>query len=101
MSEQKPGKKAVRIKIEIDEKLSGGIYCNLCLVNHSDSEFVMDAFFLQPQKPSARHQNRVVFSPKTAKRLYALLGKNLDSYEKRFGKIELTGPQMPEPEVQN
>ena len=101
MSEQQPEKKAVRIKIEIDDKLAGGVYCNLCLVNHSDSEFVMDTFFLQPQKPAARHQNRVVFSPKTAKRLYALLGKNIERYEKLFGKIELIGPQMPEPDVQN
>jgi len=102
MSEtQDPKKKAIRIKVEVDEKLAGGDYANLCLVNHSDSEFVIDGFFLQPQKPQARHALRMILSPRTAKRLYMLLGDRLKRYEKNFGEIEIKPGFGPEPEDMN
>jgi len=98
MSEETPDKKrAVKLKLEVDEKLAGGSYANLCLVNHSDSEFIIDAFFLQPQKPSALHSARIVLSPRSAKRLHKLLGERLAKYEQMFGEVDIklgTGPQI-------
>ena len=88
--------KQIKIKVEVDENLSGGTYCNLILVNHSDSEFVLDGFFLQPQKPAAKHGARLVLSPRSAKRLHQLLGNHLTKFEQLFGEIKLAGPKPPE-----
>lgn len=90
-------KKAIKVKIEVNEKLAGGSYANLCLVNHSDSEFILDAFFLQPQKPTALHSARLVLSPRSAKRLYKLLGERLAKFEQLFGEIQIkpgSGPEV-------
>jgi hypothetical protein len=90
-------KKAIKVKIEVDEKLAGGSYANFCLVNHSDSEFILDAFFLQPQKPTARHAARLVMSPRSAKRLHMLLTDRLAKYEQLFGRIDVkpgSGPEV-------
>ena len=93
----KEKKKSIKVKIEVDEKLASGNYANLCLVNHSDSEFIVDAFFLQPQKPSALHSARLILSPKSTKRLFKLLGDRLAKFEQVFGEIEIipgTGPDV-------
>ena len=82
-------KKAIKVKIEVDDKLAPGSYANLCLVNHSDSEFIIDTFFVQPQKPVALHASRVVISPRTAKRLHRLLGDRLAKFEQIFGEIDI------------
>ena len=97
MSEEKqPTKKAIKVKIEVDDELAGGNYANLCLVNHSDSEFVIDAFFLQPQKPVAKHATRLVLSPRSAKRLYKLLGDRLNKFEKLFGEVKIQPGETPD-----
>ena len=79
MSEEQQKQKSVKIKLEVDEKLAGGDYANLVLVNHSDSEFVLDGFFIQPQKPVARHCTRSVMSPRAAKRLLLLLQDRINN----------------------
>lgn len=93
--ESKPMKKAIRIKLDVDEKLAGGTYANVCMVNHSDSEFVLDCFFLQPQRPAATHGARVVLSPRAAKRLQLALADHLRKFEASFGQVELKtgGPE--------
>lgn len=85
--------KATKIKLEIDDELSGGKYVNIAMVNHSDAEFTIDGFFIQPQKPVAKHAMRMITSPLAAKRLYMLLGARLSKFEKMFGEIKL--PQAP------
>ncbi len=94
--EQQPKKKAIKVKIEVNEDLAGGSYVNLCLVNHSDSEFVIDGFFLQPQKPVAKHATRLVLSPRSAKRLFKLLGDRLEKFEKLFGEIKIQPGETPD-----
>jgi hypothetical protein len=89
MSDDPTRKKAVKIKLEVSEKLEGGRYSNVALVNNSDSEFVIDGFFLQPQKPVAKHATRMVLSPRAAKRLYMLLGDRLKKYEAMFGEMNV------------
>ena len=97
MDNIKPGKKnAIKIKIETDPELAGGSYANFCLVNHSDSEFVLDAFFLQPQSPTAKHSVRLVISPKTAKRLNQLLSDRIAKYEALFGEVEIRKGTSPD-----
>jgi hypothetical protein len=99
MTEDKLQKKAIKMEIKLDEAVAGGNYANLCIVNHSDSEFVMDFVFVQPGRPKARVSNRVILSPKNAKRLLMLLEQQVRLWEKRFGKLEITAPQPMEPPV--
>ena len=36
------------INIQLSEMVAGGVYCNLALVNHSPSEFVLDFIQMMP-----------------------------------------------------
>ena len=75
------------LQVEIDEATARGIYTNLALITHSETEFLLDFLFLQPQAPKTKVLARVVSSPVHAKRLLWALQDNLQKYEARFGKI--------------
>ena len=76
------------LQIDLDETTAQGAYCNLVLINHSDSEFVLDFAFLQPGAPQARVRARILSSPKHTKRLLRALESNIERFEERFGKID-------------
>ena len=76
------------IQIEIDEITAQGSYANLAMISHSDSEFIFDFIFVQPQAPKARVRARVLTSPSHAKRILSALGDNVAKYEARFGEIK-------------
>ena len=86
-----------KIQIQIDEDIAQGAYSNLVLINHSDSEFVLDFAFLQPGSGRAKVRARLVSSPKHTKRLLTALQKNLDRYEARYGVIEMPEPDPSDP----
>ncbi len=89
MNEQKK-----QIKIEIDEQTAGGIYVNSALISHTQTEFVLDFLFLQPQTPKAKVRSRIITSPSHAKRLLLALQDNLKKYEEKFARIEISkGPE--------
>lgn len=89
MSEPKHPKNAeLKLEIQLDEELAQGVYANLAVVNHTDTEFVLDFIFVQPQAPRAKVRSRVVTSPKHFKRLLQAWQENLRIYEERFGAIE-------------
>ena len=75
------------LQVEIDEATARGIYTNLALISHSETEFLLDFLFLQPQTPKAKVLARVVSSPIHLKRLLWALQDNVAKYEQRFGKI--------------
>jgi hypothetical protein len=81
--------KEVKLEIHLDEDLAQGAYANLAVVNHNESEFVVDFIFVQPQAPRAKVRSRVILSPQHAKRFVAVLNENIGRYEKNFGKIAL------------
>src|SRR3954462_15826986 len=91
----KPPGEPQQIQIDLDETTAQGAYCNLVLINHSDSEFVMDFAFLQPGAPRARVRARILCSPRHTKRLMKALEANVQRYEERFGKIDDSGPADP------
>jgi hypothetical protein len=93
MTEEKTPPKALKMEIKIDETVAGGLYANLCVVNHSDAEFVFDYVFIQPGRPKAKVASRIIMSPKNAKRLALILDQQIKLYEKRFGKLEIVPPQ--------
>ena len=78
----------VRLEIQMNDDVASGQYINMAVVNHNESEFVIDCIFVQPQAPKARVQSRLITSPRHAKRLLLALQNNIDSYEKKYGTID-------------
>ena len=76
------------LQVEIDEATSRGIYTNLALISHSETELLLDFLFLQPQTPKTKVLARLISSPVHAKRLLWALQDNIQKYEARFGKID-------------
>jgi hypothetical protein len=97
MSQPEPPKppKAPQIQLQLDEAIAQGTYSNLVLINHTENEFVFDFAYLQPANPVAKVRSRIISSPRHTKRFLNALQKNLERYEERFGKIELSGEEEP------
>lgn len=90
MSENKPkspGDKQVQLKIKLDEEVAQGQYCNLVMLNHSETEFVLDFIYVQPQQPHAKVRSRIQLHPKQAKLLGMALAQNLAKFEEKFGPV--------------
>lgn len=92
MNEDKPLPQGGDLSIEIDEYVASGIYANLAVVTHSETEFVMDFIFHSPQPPRAKVRSRIVTSPVHLKRFLGALQDNVRKYEARFGPIPSSGP---------
>ena len=44
---------AIQLQVEIDPVTANGVFVNLAMVNHTDTEFTLDLMYLQPQAPKA------------------------------------------------
>ena len=88
MSENKqdPGK-PIQLEVQMDEATAQGLYANLAGVTHSETEFIFDFLFLQPNQPKAKLRARVISSPVHTKRFLSALVENIKRYEERFGVI--------------
>lgn len=75
--------------IEIPEEVVEGVYSNLAVVMHSQSEFVLDFVRLIPGRQSAKVQSRVILTPDNVKRLVRVLQQNVYNYEQENGVIQL------------
>src|SRR5512143_3545909 len=84
-----PPPHSVQLQIEIDPAIANGVFVNLALVNHTETEFTLDLVYVQPQAPKATVRSRVITTPKHMKRLLHALQDNLAKYESRFGAIDL------------
>lgn len=80
-----------QVQVEVDETTAQGIYSNMAIVAHTETEFVFDFVFIQPQAPKAKVRARIVTSPSHAKRFLAALSDNLRRYEEKSGTIKITG----------
>ncbi len=85
--------KKQEIQIEIDEQTSNGTYSNLALITHSQTEFIIDFIFAQPQNSKAKVRSRIVTSPLHAKKFLEALKENIAKYESKFGQINT--PETP------
>ena len=89
MAEKKDEKKAAnQINIELSEEIAEGVYANLAMIAHSNSEFVIDFIRMMPGVPKAKVKSRVVITPEHAKRLLHALQDNIEKYEHTFGTIK-------------
>lgn len=84
-------------EIQLDEQVAQGNYCNLAIIAHSTSEFVLDFATMLPGLPKARVKSRVVLTPEHAKRLLLSLQENIARYESNVGKINISTKQMIDP----
>lgn len=91
-----PTPQQVQIQLQIDDAIANGAYVNMALLNHNETEFVIDFIYVQPQGPKAVVRARVINSPKHMKRLLLALEDNVAKYEAQFGKIDVSGP-VPHP----
>jgi len=83
-----------QINIELSEEVAEGIYSNLAMIAHSNSEFVVDFIRMMPGLPKAKVKARIVLTPEHAKRLLQALADNVNKYEDSFGEISVPN-QMP------
>lgn len=78
-----------QINIELTEEIAEGIYSNLAMIAHSNSEFVVDFIRMMPGLPKAKVKARIVLTPEHAKRLLQALAENVNKYEENFGNINM------------
>lgn len=86
--EKEEKKKQNQLNIELPEEIAEGVYANLAMIAHSNSEFVVDFIRLMPGVPKAKVKSRVVLTPEHAKRLLQALEDNINKYEDTFGPIK-------------
>ncbi len=79
----------MKLEIRMNDDIASGRYINMVVVNHNDSEFVIDCIYVQPQAAKAQVQSRLITSPRHAKRLLLALQNNIEQYEKEYGVIDL------------
>lgn len=85
-----------QINIELSEEIAEGVYSNLAIITHSNSEFVIDFIRLMPGVPKAKVKSRIVLTPEHAKRLAMALGDNIRKYEELNGVIQVNeAPPIP------
>ena len=84
MSEER---KKEGINIELTEEIAQGNYSNLAIINHSQSEFVVDFVQMMPGIKKAKVKSRIILTPQHAKRLMKALVDNINKFEEQNGVI--------------
>ena len=86
MAENK--KKNQQLQIDLPEDIAEGVYSNLAVIAHSNSEFIIDFLRIVPNVPKAKVKTRVILTPQHAKRLLRALTENVRKFENQHGKIK-------------
>jgi hypothetical protein len=94
MADQKDQPRGNQLNIETSEEVADGIYSNLAIITHSNSEFVLDFVRVMPGVPKAKVRSRILLTPQHAKRLMRALADNISKFEQVHGNIRET--EMPE-----
>ncbi|NJB82500.1 DUF3467 domain-containing protein [Wenyingzhuangia aestuarii] len=76
------------INIELSPEVAEGTYSNLAIINHSNSEFVVDFVNIMPGAPKAKVKSRIILTPQHAKRLAQALIDNINRFEAQVGEIK-------------
>jgi hypothetical protein len=86
-----------QINIELPEEVAEGLYSNLAIITHSQSEFIVDFIQIMPGMPKGKVKSRVVMTPQNAKRLMLALNDNIKKFESVHGEVSLgdQGAMMP------
>ncbi len=84
-----------QLNIELSEEVAEGIYSNLAIITHSQSEFIVDFIKMMPGVPKAKVKSRILLTPQHAKRLLNALKENISKFEAANGVIK--GTEGPNP----
>lgn len=82
-----------QVNIELPEDVAEGVYSNLAIISHSQSEFVIDFIRLVPNVPKAKVKSRVILTPQHAKKLLKALNDNVKKFEAAHGPISVSKDQ--------
>lgn len=96
MSNNKPNNPEQELSIELSEEIAEGVYSNLAIITHSNTEFVLDFIRIMPGIPKAKVKSRIVLTPEHAKRLLGALQDNISRFEGQNGSIA-TSKDIPFP----
>lgn len=80
-----------QINVELSEEMAEGVYSNLVMIAHSNSEFILDFIRLMPGVPKAKVKARIIVTPEHAKRLLEALKDNINKFEEAHGPIQNSG----------
>lgn len=78
-----------QIQIELTEEVAEGIFSNLAIITHSNTEFVVDYIRVMPGVAKAKVKSRIILTPEHAKRFAAALVDNIEKYEAINGRIKM------------
>ena len=82
-----------RLKINVPQERMEARYSDFAIISKSALGFSIDFGQRMPTGKQVNVVSRVALSPQHAKLFLNLLAKNVDEYEKEFGKISV--PQRP------
>ncbi len=91
---ENPSEPEQQINVEISDEMSEGVYSNLAMIAHSNSEFVIDFIRMMPGVPKAKVKARIIITPEHAQRLLTALKDNIRKYEENFGDIRAFDEDM-------
>jgi len=77
-----------QINIELSEEIAEGIFSNLAIITHSNTEFVVDFIRVMPGVPKAKVKSRIILTPEHAKRLMLAMVDNIEKFEAINGRIK-------------
>jgi hypothetical protein len=83
-----------QLNIELSEEIAEGVYSNLAIITHSNSEFVLDFIRIMPGVPKAKVKSRIILTPEHAKRLLSAIEDNIEKFEAVNGRIKVQ-PETP------
>lgn len=83
------------ISIELSEEIAEGIYSNLAIITHSNTEFVLDFVRIMPGVAKAKVKSRIILTPEHAKRLLGALQDNINRFEGLNGSISSKDMNFP------
>jgi len=78
-------------QINADAADTDGVYSNVFFIAASRAEFILDFARIVPGVKGAKLKSRVIVSPHRMKALVKTLGTQIESYEKKFGKLDIDG----------
>ncbi len=78
-------------QINADASDTDGVYSNVFFVAVSRAEFILDFARVVPGVNGAKLKSRIIISPHRMKALVKTLETQIESYEGKFGKLDIDG----------
>lgn len=80
--------KEQKVDITLSDEVAEGVYSNLAIITHSNSEFIVDFVNILPGMQKGKVKSRIILAPNHAKRLLNALSDNIKRYESFHGPIK-------------